>query len=262
MGTVTKVTAAVALCAAGIGVTGCGGSPGRSAGPSVGGEPAAQLAAIQPGGPATGTVTAQGTGAVSGQPDTLTVSIGVSTTAAHAAGALAQNNRVATAVQAALAKDGVPTADVMTTGLSLQQNWSGGSPSGYMVFDQVTATVHQMARAGTVIDDALTAAGDAGRLEGVNLSFSDADPYMAAARKQAVQSAETQAAQMAEASGGHLGPLKSLTEVPPENPGYPMLYGSAAAATGAPAGAPVPVQPGTQELSVQVTGVWEVLPGS
>jgi uncharacterized protein YggE len=207
-----------------------------------------------------GTVTAQGIGTVTGQPDTLTLGIGVSTTAAHAATALSQNNVIAAAVQAALKKGGVAAANIQTTGLSLQQNWNNGTLDGYAVYDEVTATIHNLATAGTIIDAALAPAGDAGRLDEVNLSFKDTSPLMSAARAQAVRSAETQAAEMAAAAGEHLGALVSLTEVaPPPNTIAPVPVNAGGASSASTP--PVPIQAGSQQLSVTVTGVWQVLAG-
>jgi uncharacterized protein YggE len=249
------------------GVAACGGTVPHSARPparSTAGASAsarASLAASVAAPPSTATVTAQGTGTVSGQPDTLTIGIGVSTTAPHAAGALSQNNTIAAAVQAALEKDGVVAADIQTTGLSLQQNWGNNGPAGYAVYDEVTATVHNLATAGNIIDDALAPAGDSGRLDEVNLSFADTDPLMASARAQAVQSAQAQATQMAAAVGGHLGALESLTDVTPQQSG--TFAEPLSSDEQGPAAAPaVPVQAGTQQVSVQVTGVWRVVSGS
>lgn len=250
---------ALALVVAGCGEAAggrAGGAPARAG--SGSGSGSVELAATAPAVAApAGTVTAQGTGSVTGEPDTLTATIGVSTTAAHAATALAENNTLAASVQAVLERDGVSQADVQTTNLSLQQNWSNSGPSGYAVADEVTATIHKLSTAGTVIDDALGAAGDSGRLEQVNLSFRDTDPLMAAARTQAVQSAESQAAQMASASGNRLGVLESLTAAP-QAVTYPQMSGGAMAS--ASSGTVVPVQPGTQDVSVQVTGVWQLIP--
>jgi uncharacterized protein YggE len=198
--------AAVAVAA--LALSGCG-TTSRPGSESAGG-PTTLVSSVTATAPA-GTVSAQGVGMVTGEPDTLTVGIGVSTTAPHAAPALSQNNAIAAAVQAALRKDGVAAENIQTTGLSLQQNWNTGAPDGYAVYDEVTATIHDLATAGTVIDDALAPAGDDGRLDEVNFSFNDTSPLMAAARMEAVRSAQAQAAEMAAAAGEHLGVLQSLT---------------------------------------------------
>ncbi len=203
------------------------------------------------------TITTQGVGTVTGAPDTLTVGIGVSTTAAHAAIALAENNAIASRVQQALQSAGVPLAGIQTTGLSLEPT----SPDpGFQVYDEVTATVKNIAKAGAIIDDALAPAGDAGRLDQVDLSISDTSPFMAAAEQRAVASAKAQAEQLAAAAGEQLGALVSLTDSPQQPNGvFPQSFAASGSSTGA--AAPVPVQPGTQQMSVDVTGVWAVTPG-
>jgi uncharacterized protein YggE len=205
-------------------------------------------------------VSADGRGTVTGQPDNVTIQISVSTTAPHAAAALAQNNAIAGAVQAALRKDGIATADLQTSGLSVQENWTPGGPNGYAVNDSITATIRNLAKAGTIIDDALAPAGDAGRLDYMNVSIANDDSLMAAAKAQAVSSAEAQAARMAAAAGGHLGALVSLTDTSPQGDSiYPQdIRGVSSAA----AAAPVPIQPGSEQVTVTVAGVWQFVPGA
>jgi uncharacterized protein YggE len=185
----------------------------------------------------------------------MTVSVRVSTTDPHAAGALAHNNAIALAVQQALRRDGVAAKDIQTTGLSLQQTFPP-SVAGYEVDDEVSATLHNLARAGSAIDDAVAAAGDAGRLDGVSFSMSDTSPLMAVARQQAVAAAHADAAELAAAAGENLGSLRSLTEQTGQV--TPLPYAQVPTAVGSAPAVPVPVQPGTQQASVVVTTVWAV----
>lgn len=214
-------------------------------------------AGATPGG-SPGTITTVGTGTVTGAPDTLTIGIGVSTTASHAAAALSENNDLAGKVQQALAHDGVQDKDIQTTGLSLQEAYP--TSSGYQVFDEVTATIHDLAVAGKIIDDALAPAGDAGRLEMVDFSMSSTDPYMTAARQSAVTAAKAEAGQLATAAGEHIGSLISITDQ--QSPVYPVYQGVANSGVGASAGsaAPVPLQAGSQRVTVNVTTVWAIAP--
>lgn len=248
-------------------LSGCGGrtnsartsnAPPRS-GSAQAAEQQASLApttAPAPGSPAdAGTITTTGTGRVSGTPDTMKVSIQVSTSGLHAAIALGHDNALTLAVQHALQRDGVATKDIQTTGLSLQQTYPP-SVAGYEVDDEVSATIHYLAGAGAAIDDAIAAAGDAGRLNGVTFSMSDTSPLIAAARQQAVGAARSDAAQLAVAAGAHLVGLRSLTEQ--ANQDSPMPYGQAAAAAGSASAPAVPIQPGTQQMTVVVTAVWDV----
>jgi uncharacterized protein len=237
-----------------LGLTACGGGGGgapRVEPSAPASAPPALLASVS----GAGTLTTVGVGTVSGEPDTLTVGIGVTTTASHAGAALAQNNALAARVQQVLRGDGVPAADLQTTGLSLQQAYPAAN--GYQVDDQVTATVTDLSRAGTIIDDALAAAGDSGRLDMANLSMSTTSPYMAAARQQAVAAARIDAEQLAAAAGERLGPLVSLTDQA-QQPGPTVATSGVAAA----ASSPVPIQPGTQQVTVSVTAVWSISPAA
>ena len=204
-----------------------------------------------------GTITTTGLGRVSGTPDTMTVSIQVSTSGPHAAAALTRDNVLTLAVQHALQRDGVAAKDIQTTGLSLQQTFPPNA-AGYEVDDEVSATMRHLALAGAAIDDAIAAAGDAGRLDGVTFSMSDTSPLMAAARQQAVAAARSDAAQLAAGAGESLVGLRSLTEQTNQDTVVP--YRQATAAAGSATAAPVPVEPGTQQMSVVVTAVWDVRP--
>jgi hypothetical protein len=185
----------------------------------------------------------------------MTVSIQVSTSGPHAATALSRDNALTLAVQHALQRDGVAVKDIQTTGLSLQQTYPPNA-AGYEVDDQVSATTHHLALAGAAIDDAIAAAGDAGRLNGVTFSMSDTSPLMAAARQQAVAAARADAAQLAVAAGAHVVGLRSLTEQ--TNQGTMRPYPQSAMAAGSASAPAVPVQPGTQQMSVVVTAVWDL----
>lgn len=159
----------------------------------------------------------------------------------------------------ALEQDGVALKDIQTTGLSLQQTFSP-DPAGYQVDDQVSVTLHHLATAGAAIDHAMAAAGDAGRLEGVTFSVSNTSPLLAAARQQAVGAARSDAAQLAGAAGDQLVGLRSLTEETDQDSQAPYPQPVMATGGASPSAAPVPVQPGTQQMSVVVIAVWGVSP--
>jgi uncharacterized protein YggE len=92
----------------------------------------------------------------------------------------------------------------------------------------------------------------------VNFSLSSTDPYLASARQSAVTSAKTEAEQLAAAAGEHLGALISINDQ--QSPTYPQPFGvaqGAAASAGSPAPA-VPVQVGSQQVTVMVTTVWAI----
>ncbi|HEX9529826.1 MAG TPA: SIMPL domain-containing protein [Acidimicrobiales bacterium] len=211
-------------------------------------------------------ITAHGLGRVSGTPDVLTLSIGVDVDAGRATDALSQSSQRAQAVIDSLKQHGVADKDIQTSQLSLwAQYGNGASPviTGYHASDVLTAKLRKLDQAGAAIDAAVASAGNDGRLEGVQFGIDDQSPLKAAARTEAVQRAHDQAAQLAQAAGVKLGALRSLTETAADQ--GPIMAASAGtsgrAGVGAPGGvvsAPVPIQPGSQELDVEVVAVYDV----
>jgi len=205
-------------------------------------------AAAGPAAPLPG-ISARGVGTVTGTPDTLTVILGVSTRGPSAAGALDDNNARATALIEALRGRGVADEDLRTSGLSIYPTYAdSGRITGYEVSNQVTATLHDLAGAGALVDAAAETAGDAVRVQQIAFSLDDDTEQRAAARADAVRQAEAQIAQMAEAAGGSPGGLLSITEVPAETPPQPYAA-DAALPQSAEA---VPLLPGSHEVSVTV----------
>ena len=247
-----KPSTPILLLAAGAAVAfgACGGGLRPAAVPTVRAVPAAATAGPDP---ASG-ITVHGTGRISGTPDVLTVSVGVQTTAGHAVDALNQNSQRAHAVIDALKGNGVADKDIQTSQLSLSPHYTSSNVlSGYDVSDTVTAKLRDVGRAGQTIDAAVSAAGDSGRLEGVSFSFDDDGSLRAQARHDAVGQARSQAQQLADAAGVKLGALRSLTESSPVS-SWPVRYDTA----GGVAPAATPIQAGTQELTVDVTAVYDV----
>ena len=146
-------------------------------------------------------------------PDTLTMTLGVESRAPSAQAALAQNSDRSTKVIEALKASGVAPKDLQTTQLSLNPTFNRqGRIDGYSVSNMVTAKVHDVANAGTVVDAAAAQAGDDIRVQGVALSIEDTGKLVAAARADAVTRARTQARQLARAADVRLGPVEKITE--------------------------------------------------
>jgi uncharacterized protein YggE len=216
---------------------------------------AAQSAAADSTDGGTRTITGTATGKVEGVPDTLTITLGVSSRADTAAAALLQNSDRATRVIAALKAAGVAAEDLQTTELSLNPSYDrNGRIQNYVVSNMVTAKVHDVLNAGKVVDAAAAQAGDDIRVQGVVLSIEDTGKLVAEARTKAVERARTQAGQLAKAADVGLGEVKKITERRADLP-YAMER-SFAADSGAATSAPI--EPGTQELSVDVTVVFAI----
>jgi uncharacterized protein YggE len=269
---ISYLTAAIAATA--LVLAGCSGSA-ETAAQSNGASPAAgqkivqqaaapgdvsvEPAAVAVGAPATPSglrsVTAQGIGKVSGTPDVVTIGLGVETRATSAKSALNDNSKRAAAVIDVLKKSGVAPADLQTSQLSIQPSYDKDSQviTGYQVTNMVTAKLHDIAGAGAVIDAVSAAAGDAVRVQQLTFSIDDDSALRAKARAAAVTQAQAQAKQMADAAGIRLGAVHSIVESPSSTP---VVYQATDRASTA--GAPAPIEPGSQELSVVVQVIYEI----
>jgi len=244
-----RILPGVALLAFGaLFLSGCSNGTTRAAGAATPGVATADVHSVS----------TRGVGTANGIPDTLTVVIGVQTQGASAKDALDANNQKANALVQVLKSKGVAAKDLQTSQLSIQPTYGekGQQITGYQVSNMVTAKLHDLARAGALIDSAAAVAGDAVRVQQVAFSIGDDTSVRAQARVQAVEQARAQADQMAKAAGAKLGQIRSITEVPD---GGPMPYPSLAALDAGKA-ASIPIQAGQQELQVTVEVSYDLSP--
>ncbi|HEV8625068.1 MAG TPA: SIMPL domain-containing protein [Acidimicrobiia bacterium] len=205
-------------------------------------------------------IAARGVGLVKGTPDTLRVVLGVETRSPSAKDALAANNDNANALVDTLKSKGVEAKDLQTSQLSINPTYDdkGQRITGYQVNNTVTATLHDIAGAGALIDAAAGAVGDAVRVQSIGFSIVDDSTLKAEARTQAVHLAQLQAEQMAKAAGVKLGAIRLISEVPASSP-MPYYDQLASGRTAAPGAAPpAPILPGQHELSLTVDVVWDI----
>ena len=232
---------------------GCGAGAGAQSSPTgptaASGQPATLAAAAS-----SARITVTGTGTVTGTPNQLVLNMGVQVNGPSVSSALGRANDAVVAVTAALRAQGVAAADIQTSGLSIWPSYPSGSqvPNGYSVSESLTATLNNLSAAGTQINAAVHAGGDATTVSGVSLNLTDDSSLLAAARARAVADAKAKAAQYAKALGEPLGPVVSITDQASAQP--VQQYGMASAA----AGKSVPISPGTQQLSVSITAVFAV----
>lgn len=210
--------------------------------------------ASAPSGTTTG-ITVTGKGTVTGTPDTLTVSMSATATGKTIDVALAKANKAQNAVLFALKAAGVDAKDIQTSNVSIQPNYtSKGLPSGYVVNEGITVKLHGLSKAGTTLSAAVAAGGDDVRVDSVYVAIDDTDPLKGEARASAVADAKQRAEQYAAAAGVKVGAVQSITEVVTSS-AYPYAMPQAydARATGA-----IPIQAGSQDVSVNVTITYAV----
>ncbi len=252
-----------AVGAAALALGACGGTPGAApqvVSPRTASQTTAAVAACG-GRP---TITATATGQVHSPPDTLLLSLGVQVRAASARTALSEDDAKVAKLVGILRAAGVPAADIQTSNLSVGPNYGqkpAGVVTGYIVTNVVSATVTHLSAAGRILGDAAGAAGNGIQFDGVQYTLTNDTNQAIAARAQAVRRAEGRARAMAAAAGVTLGPLCSVSD------GSASAYvaGGSGSASGVSSlgfsgssgsAAPVPVEPGTQVVSAQVTVVY------
>lgn len=205
------------------------------------------------------TITVEGSAIVSAAPDTALLSLGVVSEGATAGEAMAAASAAATKTIAAIKGAGVEPRDIQTSDFSLQPVYSDGDDNvapridGYSVRNTVTVRVRALDKIGAIVDTAV--ASGANQVQGLTFAVADAARRRDEARAGAFQDAKRRAELYAAAAGVTLGPVRSIAEQTGGYPGpRPMMKMMAAEA------APMPVETGEVELSVDVTVVFTLLP--
>jgi uncharacterized protein YggE len=214
--------------------------------------PRTAVAADVPAG--TSGVVVDGLGKVSGTPDVLRATLGVSVHGAQVSEALAKANALQRSVTGALKRDGVAAKDLQTSDVRIDQDYTNkGRPDGYRVTETLTVKLRDLAKAGAALTHAVTAGGNQALLQGVSFDLEDNAALLKGARDAAFADAKAKAERYAELSGRSLGAVQLVTES--TSPAAPQPYAFASAA-GRAADSPVPLQAGSQDVSVSVTVRW------
>jgi uncharacterized protein len=199
------------------------------------------------------TVTVSGSSVVTSKPDEAVISLGVQTQAQTATDALSQNASKMNDVVDAILGLGIDKADISTDSVSLspQTNNDGTQVIGYIAQNSVSVTVHDLSKAGTVIDKANAAGSNI--VNGISFQVSQNSPALTAALTDAVKDAKSRADAMAAGAGATVGSVISITDQSTPQPPVPFAFDKAMAA-----GAATPIEPGTVSTTVTVTAVWSL----
>jgi uncharacterized protein YggE len=177
-----------------------------------------------------------------------------------AAAALASAGTKANALIDTLTGAGVAKTDIQTGYVSVWPRYRDNSQdvTGYWASNSVNAVLHDIDRAGAVIDAATEAVGDGITMGGVSFSIDDTSGLYTKARQMAVEEAKRRAGELAEAAGASVGAVMSINESAQETPAA-VAYDRASAATTAAGAASMPIEPGKQELQLRVQVVFELV---
>lgn len=202
------------------------------------------------------TIVVSGHGTVSVTPDIANISLGVQATAPTGTEALDTISEKSTALVATLKGLGLAAEDLQTSGLSLYPQYGddGVEIRGYNASVSVEVTVRDVTRVGEIIDGAQGFVGEGLTIGGISFSYDDPEAVLEGARIAAIENATVRAGQFASAAGVELGAVVRIVE--PTSSGPIPLLREADFAADASVGASVAIEPGSQELAVDVTVVF------
>jgi uncharacterized protein YggE len=203
-------------------------------------------------------ITVSGQGTVTGTPDTLTVTLGVSVLRATVDEATGAAGSEASAIIEALKSNGVAETDVQTANYSIypEYDYSGNTQrlTGYRVQNQVVVKIRRLDDAGSVIDAATAAGGNDTTVSSLAFSIEDNAELLQMARTAAWNDAEAKAKQLAQLAGVSLGKAYSITEsIQYQTP--PIYYDRALAGA---EDAATPIEPGQQDVVVTVQVIFSI----
>jgi uncharacterized protein YggE len=208
--------------------------------------------------PAVNSVAVDGTGKVSGIPDVLRLDMGVQHNGNDVNQALNAANSDVAKIKKALDKYKIDPKDIQTSQLTINPHYeNNGKVNGYEVFEGLTVKLRDLAKAGQAISDAAAAGGDATRINGVTFDIEDNAKLVQAARDAAFADAKSKAEQYAKLAGRRLGNVTQITENT-STEGEPMPYAAGAAMADSSAKS-VPVDAGSQQVSVNSSVTWELV---
>ena len=203
------------------------------------------------------TISAQGK--VTVKPDLLEITASVLTTASTAVDAQTQNTTKMNKVIAFVKSKGVVDADIQTSNYNIYPTYDytkgNQTITGYSANQTITIKVHDFSLSSSLLDGLVS--NGVNQIQNVNYTFSDPNALQEQAREQALSSAHDKAQKLAQAAGAQLGGLVTFTEDQNNFPiPYPLNFAapqSAGIGGGPVALPPVQTEPGTQDITAQVT---------
>lgn len=206
------------------------------------------------------TISVNGSGAAAAAPDVAVITVGVESFAKTAEAAMTDNSSRSTGMIDALKELGVESKDIQTRNLNLHAQYDHQRPKdgsepprvllGYRASNVVSARITNMQTVGQAIDAAIKAGGN--RVDSIQFEISDPTSVLNAARDAAWENAHAKASQLAALAGAELGPvvkIESYEHTPTAVREVAMMRTADAA----------PVEPGQQQMSVQINVVWRLL---
>lgn len=205
-------------------------------------------------------IAVSGRGVVSGSPDTVALSIGVSVKRPTAPEAITSAAESASKLVDAMRAAGVAENDLQTTNYSLDQEFryppdGAPEPDGFRVSNTLIAKIRDNDDVGAVIDAATAAGGSDAVVQGLSFSLDDDTAALEQARAAAYADARAKAEQFAELAGRKLGAVVSIVHTTTPSTAAPRMLGANDAFAKAVA-VSSPIQAGEVQTSVTVDVRW------
>ncbi|BBB46838.1 SIMPL domain-containing protein [Pelolinea submarina] len=196
-----------------------------------------------------------GSGVVYVVPDIAYINVGVRSQGDTVADAMSANNEQAQAIKDTLVGQGVDEMDIQTSSFNVypqsDYDYQGVITRTYFsVENNVYVTVRNLDKLGAILD--AVAASGANTIYGINFDVVDKTEAQTSARQLAVDSAKTQAQELADAAGVTLGEIQFISS----SYSYPNIYSGYGMGGGGAAYAmsdSVPIASGQITVSADVT---------
>ena len=210
------------------------------------------------------TIYVSGTGVVSVTPDTADVTFAVQSDNVSLKDAQADSTTRMQGITDELLAGGVAQDDIVTSSyyVTVMNEYDDEGNferiSGYRVDAQITATIRDLDTLGGLLDTVVTAGANG--IYGMYFYVADPEPAARQAREAAMADARAKADQLAAASGVTIIGVISISETwapMPASKDYQMAGGMGGADMAAEY-APVPVSPGSSDISVEVQVTYEI----
>jgi uncharacterized protein YggE len=191
-------------------------------------------------------ITVTGVGQVDAVPDEAELSLGITTNGRTAREALTANSTRMRRLIAALKAAGVDERDIKTQNVSVGPDYREGPEStGFSAQNSVSVTIHDLDRAGAVLEAASEAG--ANNVYGPSLTRSNRESLEAKALESAVKNARKRAEALAAAAEVRLGRVTAIVESGGDG-GFEHYMARAEDSV-----SEVPIEKGTEKIQASVT---------
>lgn len=204
-------------------------------------------------------ITVTGHGAATGTPDIVVLNAGAEVVDESVGRAFVDATAAVRDMLAAVRAAGVDSADIQTKNASVNAHWrevSGTHVQQFRATQDFTVRLRDIDAAGEIVGPVVAAGGEAARLHGMSLGFSDVAELTAAAREAAWRDALMKAEQYAELAGRQLGAVHRIGAV--TGSAFARLE-SGSARRSAQMDMAMAVEPGESEISTTVEVEWALV---